>query len=622
MNLFQIYMLFFGVSTVIGVPLLSSFQVTQIKGSTWEDWATSLGASLGPAAGIFVIITIISYTIMKPLLNLIKKAETEQITEEEQKSVDKILKKIRILTTAALMAGYPVGNGATIIIKTMAGKVSYNKVDLIVIMILILGYGFTAVQYSVKCFATVSRRELYKLKLITCDGFRTTKVSMNLGQSILIASLTVAWHVFCSGYSAIRHGWTMDLFFSKAIFGIVQSMFFCGPLILITLLQLRHRFAISINQIRKLRVEGDLQSRIYVGTFDDFGIIMSEMNLLMDSLRNSLLRLKNEANSVDSSAEDLMSLTESSSTDIEKIVERFKEMSSESNNQAELLVSVNEGVTKLSSDAVKVSDFTGFQFKSEKENENSMSEMVNNFKAITNLITRAQDLSNALTNESISGSAEVKKTQTVINGITEMSKRMIEVIKVIQAVASQTNLLAMNAAIEAAHAGDAGKGFSVVADEIRKLSESTQNSTKDISNLINEIAKSMEEGSSNMVLTSNAFNKIQKEIEEQSQVVAEISKTMAQQSTDANSILSSTNIIVKQIEDVSGLAKNQANYTEEIMNDLTEVVTLAGQVNDSVVQSENVVKNFSNSFTTVREKAEANKKSVLAITEEINKFKL
>ena len=125
-----------------------------------------------------------------------------------------------------------------------------------------------------------------------------------------------------------------------------------------------------------------------------------------------------------------------------------------------------------------------------------------------------------------------------------------------------------------------------------------------------------------MDLTSNAFKKIQKEIEEQSQVVNEISKTMTQQSSDADSILSSTNLVVKQIEDVSGLAKNQAAYTEEIMNDLSEVVTLTGQVNESIVKSENVVKNFSDSFTTVREKAEANKQSVLAITKELDKFKL
>ena len=622
MNLFQLYMMFFGISTVIGVPLLSSFQVTQIKGSTWGDWVSSLGASLGPAAGIFIIITIISYIIMKPLLKLIKKAESEPITEEEQKSVDKILKKIRILSTIALMAGYPVGNGATIIIKTMAGKVNYNKTDLIVIMILIFFYGFTAVQYSTKCFATVARKQFYKLKLTSCDDFSKSTVSLNIGLAILVAAGNVAWHVFCSGYSAVRHNWTVDIFINKFIFGLVQSLVFCSPLIIITLHQLRRRLSQSIRTIRELRTEGDLRSRIFIGSFDDFGIMMSEMNLLMDTLGGSLSNLKNEIDSVDTSAEELMQLTESSSSDVEQIVTRFKEMSSESNNQAELLVSVNDGVTKLNADAVKVSDFTRFQFKSEKENEDSMTEMVNNFKSISNLIARAQKLSDELTSESMSGSVEVKKTQKVINGITEMSKRMIEVIKVIESVASQTNLLAMNAAIEAAHAGDAGKGFSVVAGEIRKLSESTQNSTKDISNLINAIAEAMESGTSNMDLTSNAFSRIQKDIEEQSQVVAEISKTVGEQSKDANGILNSTNIIVKQIEDVSGLAKNQANYTSEIMNDLNEVVNLAGQVNDSVAQSESVVKNFSESFSTVRQKAEANKQSVLAITKELNKFKL
>ena len=326
MNLFQLYMLFFGVSTVIGVPLLSSFQVTQIKGSTWGDWVSSLGASLGPAAGIFDDITIISYIIMKPLLNLIKKAENETITEEEQKSVDKILKKIRVLTTIALMAGYPVGNGSTIIIKTMAGKVNYNTTDLVIIMILIFFYGFTAVQYSTKCFATVARKQFYKLKLISCDDFKKSTVSLNLGQAIAIATGNIAWHVFCSGYSAVRHGWTMDLFFNKVVFAIIQSLIFCAPLIIITLHQLRRRLSQAIRTIKELRTEGDLQSRIYIGSFDDFGIMMSEMNLLMDSLRNSLLNLKNEVSSVDSSAEELMGLTESSSADIAQIVARFKAM--------------------------------------------------------------------------------------------------------------------------------------------------------------------------------------------------------------------------------------------------------------------------------------------------------
>ena len=184
----------------------------------------------------------------------------------------------------------------------------------------------------------------------------------------------------------------MNTIINKFIFGLVQSLVFCSPLIIITLHQLRRRLSQSIRTIRELRTEGDLRSRIFIGTFDDFGIMMSEMNLLMDTLGGSLSNLKNEIGSVDTSAEELMQLTESSSSDVEQIVTRFKEMSSESNNQAELLASVNDGVTKLNADAVKVSDFTNFQFKSEKENEVSMTDMVNNLCLVVLKLKRLRKL--------------------------------------------------------------------------------------------------------------------------------------------------------------------------------------------------------------------------------------
>ena len=130
MSLFSIYLLFFGLSTVIGVPLLSSFQVTQIKGSTWEDWATHLGTTLGPAAGIFVLVSIITYFMHKPLLKLIKTAEERALTEDEKVEAQNILNRINLVTTISLLSGYPIGNGATIIIKTVSGNVRSDKVHI------------------------------------------------------------------------------------------------------------------------------------------------------------------------------------------------------------------------------------------------------------------------------------------------------------------------------------------------------------------------------------------------------------------------------------------------------------------------------------------------------------
>ena len=97
MNIYGIFMLFFGLSTVIGVPLLSSFQVTQIKGSDYADWLSGLGATLGPAFLIVIIVSIIAYKVMEPLIKAIKKSETRELTRDERAQASKVLKNLRLL---------------------------------------------------------------------------------------------------------------------------------------------------------------------------------------------------------------------------------------------------------------------------------------------------------------------------------------------------------------------------------------------------------------------------------------------------------------------------------------------------------------------------------------------
>ena len=620
MNIYAIFMLFFGLSTVIGVPLLSSFQVTQIKGSTYEDWVSGLAATLGPAFLIVIVVSLIAYYVMKPLINAIKKAETRELTRDERAQASKVLKKLKIVTITSLVIGYPIGNGTTIIIKTLAGKVQYNLTDIAIIMVLIFLYAIIAIDYCVTCFVAVAHHELEKLRIKSTDGMKTQPFSITVSRILIAIILTCCWHVFCCGYSAIRHGWGMEVFLKKVVIAYLYGFAFTEPLFIMVLRSLRTRFRDTINQVSTLREKGDLVSRLSISTFDDFGVVMTEMNKLMDFLKLSISTLKIENTKVDADARELLAVTENSFSGITQIVSTFENMSKQNNQQEMLLESAKTNIEKLNEKAATVNQIMENQASSEKENAQSVEEMVSNLSEIAALIEKAQVLSQELTEESITGKTEVGRSQTVINEISEKSKKMSDVIKVIDTIANQTNLLAMNAAIEASHAGEAGKGFAVVAGEIRKLSEDTQKSARDISTIISEIVSVIETGEKSMTDTQNAFGKISEKIDVQSQAVGEISKSIILQSDKANTVLSNTSQITNKISEVNELIKSQTKYTQEINNGIEDIVNLATVVNGAMTESDIVIKDFQRSFMTVKDKAEQNRESVQRITNELDKF--
>jgi len=622
MTLFQQFMLYFGVSTVIGVPLLSSFQVLEIKGADLGDWVSGLGASLGPATGIFILISIIVYFIMKPLLNTIKEAEHRDLTNDEKMMSKKVLKRVNLISTISILVGYPIGNGVSIILKTKAGKLDYNSADIAVIFVLIILYALIAIQYSVTCFNATAREKLGKLKIHATDGFNIKILSITFAETTVSCILMVAWHLFCSGYGALRNDWDKSVFISKALYALFMSFAITAPVYISILRQLRIRFKVTINQIERLRMDGDLVTRLDIGTFDDFGVVMTEMNHLMDFLKDSLTNLRSESDAVGEDARALFEVTESSSAGMEQVISSFKVMNEQNTEEDKLLESTKENIEKLSNEAAKVSSLIEEQAAAEETNSKSISEMVENFNTITDLISQAQGLSARLTEISETGKEEVGKTHNIISEISAKSKKMIEVTQVIQQVASQTNLLAMNAAIEAAHAGEAGKGFSVVADEIRKLSISTQQSARSINDLIKEVVGSMADGIRSMGDTSAIFENIRGGIDEQTELVNNISVTVASQSVAAVEVLGITETITQQITEANTLIKNQANYTEEIKNGIDDVVMLAAKVNDSMQESQNVITDFADSIATVQNKALQNKQSVISMTDELNKFEL
>jgi methyl-accepting chemotaxis protein len=219
----------------------------------------------------------------------------------------------------------------------------------------------------------------------------------------------------------------------------------------------------------------------------------------------------------------------------------------------------------------------------------SISDQGNNAKEISTHSRKNADEGTEIINKTVSGllvtAREIESASAEVSHLGDDASRISEVVKVIREIADQTNLLALNAAIEAARAGEQGRGFAVVADEVRKLAERTSNATTEINQMsakIGEVAKNALSSMGNVVQTTRqgvidaetaqfSIANIQQNFTEVSKVICDISDSLAQQHSAASELASNTESIAHLSEENSNASRNLMQLAQNLKNKADEL---------------------------------------------------
>jgi methyl-accepting chemotaxis protein len=339
----------------------------------------------------------------------------------------------------------------------------------------------------------------------------------------------------------------------------------------------------TVGLLREISQDGgDLTRRIESSRNDETGQLAFYFNAFADRLRSEFSRMKIEAANLSANATELERNSGSTAAAVGEISSQIDIVRDRVVDQSASVTESTSAIEQIVKNIESLDHLIAEEARAIDGSSGAISRIVAGIESTTGRVSNLVERVGRLKRSSEEGSAAVKVSATEIAETARQSEKLLELNGMIAAVASRTNLLAMNAAIEAAHAGEAGSGFAIVADEIRRLAEESAASAKQAAGELRTIKGSIDRIVDSSRLAEAAFERIGGSVNDTDAGLNEIAVEMAGQRSGADEVLISLDAMRDATENITAGSAEMRTGGALVIDEMEHLLTLSTTIEGSV----------------------------------------
>jgi methyl-accepting chemotaxis protein len=368
--------------------------------------------------------------------------------------------------------------------------------------------------------------------------------------------------------------------------------------------------------------EGDLTKTVNINSKDEIGHLALYFNKTIQKIKDLVVLIKRQAGLLKEIGNDLASNMTETAAAVNQITANIQSSKGRVINQSAGVTETNATMEQVIANINKLNGHVENQSRNVSQASSAIEEMVANINSVTNTLVNNAANVNTLKDASEVGRTGLQEVAMDIQEIARESEGLLEINTVMENIASQTNLLSMNAAIEAAHAGESGKGFAVVADEIRKLAESSGEQSKTIGIVLKKIAESIKKITVSTDNVLKRFEAIDTGVKTVSDQEENIRNAMEEQGEGSKQILQSAGSLNELTRQVQSGSEEMLNGSQEVIRESQNLEKVTQEITGGMNEMANGADQINIAVNNVNEMTQKNREAIEVLIKEVSRFKV